>query len=120
MSFAPRQEPEQVPGLLLAATGLTIVLATVVGVLVAWRIERVATKHVEEYSNTPEPPPLGAIDRTLLESRSAPPALAARDAQRAELGRWGWADRDAGVARVPIDRAIDLWIAAQATSDGGP
>ncbi len=28
--------------------------------------------------------------------------------QMRELERWGWADRDAGIATIPIDRAIDL------------
>jgi hypothetical protein len=27
--------------------------------------------------------------------------------QRQRLDRWGWADRDAGLATIPIDRAID-------------
>jgi len=31
-----------------------------------------------------------------------------RDAQRRELAGWGWVDRDAGIARIPIDRAMDL------------
>jgi hypothetical protein len=31
-----------------------------------------------------------------------------RDAQRRELAGWGWGDRDAGIARIPIDRAMDL------------
>ena len=28
--------------------------------------------------------------------------------QRRELESWGWADRDAGVAHIPIERAMDL------------
>jgi hypothetical protein len=31
-----------------------------------------------------------------------------RERQRAELEAWGWADRDAGVARIPIGYAVDL------------
>ena len=28
--------------------------------------------------------------------------------QRRQLQSWGWVDRDAGLARIPIDRAMDL------------
>jgi hypothetical protein len=28
--------------------------------------------------------------------------------QRRELDRWGWVDREAGVAKIPIDRAMDI------------
>jgi hypothetical protein len=37
-----------------------------------------------------------------------------RDRQRAELARWGWAKRDAGVATLPIDVAIDLVVEQEA------
>jgi hypothetical protein len=31
-----------------------------------------------------------------------------RRAQLRELERWGWADRDAGLARIPIEQAMDI------------
>ena len=31
-----------------------------------------------------------------------------RDHERAESSSYGWIDRDAGIARIPIDRAIDI------------
>jgi hypothetical protein len=37
-----------------------------------------------------------------------------REANRARLEGWGWADRESGVAHVPIDRAIDE-VAARGT-----
>ena len=34
-----------------------------------------------------------------------------RNAQRAELEGWGWADRDHHVARIPIDEVLpELWL----------
>ena len=30
-------------------------------------------------------------------------------AQREELGRYGWVDRDAGLVSIPIDRAMELF-----------
>lgn len=34
--------------------------------------------------------------------------VALRHAQRAELDRYEWLDRDAGIVRIPVERAIDL------------
>jgi hypothetical protein len=31
-----------------------------------------------------------------------------REAQRRELDRWGWVDRKEGIAKIPIERAMDL------------
>ena len=31
-----------------------------------------------------------------------------RERQRRELESWGWVDRKAGIAKIPIDRAIDI------------
>jgi hypothetical protein len=36
-----------------------------------------------------------------------------RDTQRRELESWGWADRKAGLARIPIERAIDVVVAEE-------
>jgi hypothetical protein len=37
-----------------------------------------------------------------------------REKQRRALAGWGWADRDAGIATIPIDRAIDLVVSEEA------
>ncbi len=34
--------------------------------------------------------------------------LEVKRAQRAQLDRWEWVDRDGGVAAIPIERAIDI------------
>jgi hypothetical protein len=71
-----------------------------------------------------------AIAVTVLFLRTAPPQAAApppapaqadtslvlatergvtlKRAQRASLERFGWVDRDAGIARIPIERAMDI------------
>jgi hypothetical protein len=51
--------------------------------------------------------------RTISQVEQAPievwrPGIDLRDRQRRELESWGWVDRDAGIAKIPIDRAIDL------------
>ncbi len=44
-----------------------------------------------------------------------------RAAERAKLTGYAWLDRDAGIARIPIDRAIDIVAGlAAAPDDGGP
>ena len=37
--------------------------------------------------------------------------LDATRVQRRALAHWGWVDRDGGVARIPVERAIDLEVA---------
>ena len=37
-----------------------------------------------------------------------------RARQLNELRLWGWADRDAGLATIPIDRAIDVVVSGEA------
>lgn len=46
------------------------------------------------------------IDLDSIEHDAHGPAL--RAAQRARLESWGWVDRDAGIARIPIDEAIEI------------
>ena len=50
------------------------------------------------------------VARFVLGSEVAtPPATAhARVAPSADLDHFGWADRDAGIAKIPIERAMDL------------
>ncbi len=54
----------------------------------------------------PAPRALSHIEQTqILQARTG---IDLRDAQRRELETGGWIDRDAGIARIPIDRAIDI------------
>jgi len=39
---------------------------------------------------------------------------------RSHLSGYGWVDRDAGIVRIPIDRAIDLVCAAEAGKSAAP
>lgn len=42
------------------------------------------------------------------------PGIALREEKRRSLDQYGWVDRDAGIARIPIERAMDL-----VAADGG-
>jgi hypothetical protein len=45
--------------------------------------------------------------------------LAKKSEQRVALDHLGWADRDAGLARIPIERAIDIVVERARNRDGG-
>ncbi len=63
------------------------------------------------------PMTLGTVEQGLLVG-PARGLDVARD-QRAMLDRWSWVDRDAGIATIPVERAMDL-IAADAGKGGTP
>jgi hypothetical protein len=94
-------------GFLIAGLGLL----TVLGMVVSWLVFRGLDARYEA-AQPPAPP--------LAEARPAAPPeprlqmdprgdLAAVRQQEAEaLGGYGWVDRDAGIARIPIERAMEL------------
>jgi hypothetical protein len=49
---------------------------------------------------------IGIVEQALV--RDSRRGLDEKEAQRRDLMRWGWADRGKGIARIPIDRAMDL------------
>jgi hypothetical protein len=69
----------------------------------------------QEKREEPVPPMVAAnLKRTPREPRLEPDSLAplraARAREEALLSSYGWVDRGAGVARIPIDRAMDLLV----------
>ena len=52
---------------------------------------------------------IDGIHQTMIERDRHGLELKAR--QRASLEGWGWIDRDHGLARIPIERAMDLLVA---------
>lgn len=61
----------------------------------------------------PSKPQLSHIEQTPI--WDAERGLDLRRAQLRELQSWGWVDRNAGIAKIPIDQAIDIvvWQGAQ-------
>jgi hypothetical protein len=56
-----------------------------------------------------------------LQAMAADDLRSLRGAEQAVLDGYGWLDRDAGVARIPIDRAMDLLAAGKsARPEGAP
>ncbi|MDB4942144.1 MAG: hypothetical protein JWP97_1678 [Labilithrix sp.] len=100
------QEPDRVDrrrlgqGAILTAAGIAVaVLATLFFL-----------RDVPRPSTAPPAPP--AADTSFVVATQA--GITLRDEQRRALEGYGWVDRDAGVARIPIERAMDLLAA-----DGG-
>jgi hypothetical protein len=50
--------------------------------------------------------PIGRVRQDLFDDH--PSGLSLDALKRSELASYGWVDRDRGVARIPIDRAMDL------------
>jgi hypothetical protein len=105
-----RQEDDRlnVPSILKVAIALIAMLGILVSVAGLW-LQR-AERAVRPSGAFPErslfPKPLTGESREVFSAyrRRPPPA----DEARRELERFGWVDRDAGVAALPIDDAMDL------------
>ena len=98
MKEGPRdQEPDDLPlRKILVAAGATLF---VFSIGIACMAEGLTGRH-----GTTVPAPHSTVQYTLIDVGA--PGLERGRAVR--LDRFGWADRDAGVATIPIDRAIDL------------
>lgn len=100
------QEDDAIASARLArlAAGSTVILGA--GVVAAAALLVAVTGRVRPAGwSRPGPARIAGIEQTpVRESRAG---LDLNEARRRELDRWGWADRQAGVATIPIDRAID-------------
>ena len=102
-------EPMDVAGrpVLAAAIGLAVVLLIVAGgqlLLLRYYAERATEREapaapLAETRTPPEP-------RLLVDPRSA--LLELRAEEDALLHGYGWVNREAGIVRIPIERAIDV------------
>ncbi|MGD8631397.1 MAG: hypothetical protein PVG72_11820 [Gammaproteobacteria bacterium] len=94
------------PGPVLAAVlAMLLVLVAVLALLSPWR------------HGAPVPPPPAQTGAALLPDPSA--ALARFRARKAaRLGGYGWVDEPAGVAHIPVERAIELLLEPDAAPAG--
>lgn len=116
--FVVRQEPDRVShgklrgGAVLAALGIA---ASIGATLLFLRADADRAHDAARGAPAPSavtPAQAGTVETSLILATER--GLALRAAQRGELDRWGWVDRDAGIARIPIERAMDMMAA-----DGG-
>jgi hypothetical protein len=101
-----------IPAIVKFGIGLAVV-AILVHVAM-WALFRVYAAGADK-QDQPVPPMVAAsLQRTPREPRLEPhplaPRLAARARENAVLSSYGWVDRGAGIARIPIDRAMELLV----------
>lgn len=104
--------------------GVWLAVVTIAGFLVAWGVYRGLASLAAEADPAPSPIAAARVE-------SLPPAvqLSARPEQELaeyrkevdeRLSSWGWVDRDANLAHVPIERAIELVAADAAPTPDAP
>jgi hypothetical protein len=119
--FTVRQEPDDVAKRKLVAITIVSFIAFTGAVVVAAMLLDDARRGRDTGPATPAvaPTTIGTLEQGL--ALGPPRGLDMRRRQGAQLERWEWVDRDAGIARIPIERAMDLVAsgAAGTAADGG-
>jgi hypothetical protein len=115
--FAPHQEEDLVPSGTLVRTSIVAVLVGAIGVFAAGLIVIVAAGNIVPHvagpgGTRPAPREIAEIEQTQIWKSQR--GIDLRDAQRAELQRWGWANREHHIARIPIDEAMTLVVEQEA------
>jgi hypothetical protein len=103
------QEPDRVPVRRLAGIGLAALLVFGIGTLWAASVQRGAVGSVRS-DTAPRPAFAGDAEVGMVFQTPFEGSLAAtrNEAARQRLESVGWVDRDAGVAHVPIEQAMDI------------
>jgi len=102
-----RQEEDSIASAMLARLAVGAGVVAVAGVAVAGALVVAATGAIRpDIRSLQAPAEIAGVEQTPILVTQA--GLDLKEAQRRQLDGWGWADRDAGVATIPIDRAIDL------------
>jgi len=112
MTFPVRQEEDEVASGRVVRVAVIGVLVGVAAILAAGLLLFGAIGSVRgtvvgpgELARSERGEVAGAL-QTPLEGPAA--GLELRDRQRRELEKWGWVDRRAGIAKIPIDRAMRI------------
>lgn len=114
-----RQAPPAMDGRWLAILAVGAIAASLACIGLAWLFERLfLQRHEHESMEIAAPPPPEALGIEYWNIRDTARGLAKEAAQRERLESYGWTDREAGVASIPIDTAIEVWLERQARRDG--
>ena len=117
--FEVRQAPDLVDRRKITAVTVASLIVIVVAVIVSWAL-------LEGWRATPDRPPvpprpapatIATLEQSLILDTRRGQRL--RVEQEAALRRFGWADHDAGVATIPIDTAIDMYVERPPPLDRG-
>jgi hypothetical protein len=109
--FEVRQEEDVLPSPTLAKVAVAAVAVALLSVFFSALLLETNTGGIRANDGGGKPPPSGGEE--IAHIHQTPiwgPAhgLELRDRERDELSRYGWVDRDAGLAAIPIERAMDL------------
>lgn len=114
----PPPEPEALPGVrLLVILALTLAVFAASTVVVVF-LERAWTKDRSDFRHPSVPARLEEPKINLLEQvpfSKGPRSVPLKEAQRARLEGYGWADRSRGMAHEPVTKAM-----AQVAKEGTP
>lgn len=119
------QEDDRIPGkpilVVLGCTIVIILLGSLAAFLIAdWRAAQLANVRsgVMYFEPLPQAAPAAVpgqvpeevnhIEQVLFEDRA--PGLEDRAFEQELLGTYGWVDRETRLVRIPIDRAIELYV----------
>lgn len=104
------QEAERVGSALPLGIMLWVLLFSAILGVVAYVVLHVRDEHLRlapESSNAVRPEPRAGEIRTDLFAQPGA-AKTLRASQRQALQNYGWVDRERGIVRIPIDRAMEL------------
>jgi hypothetical protein len=109
--FEVRQEPDEVRARVLVSVGVASIVIGAAGVFFGGLLVSVVVGSLRPDYAPPggpraAPRELSGIEQTPIWQTKAGEDL--REAQQRDLERFGWVDRKAGIANIPIDRAMDL------------
>jgi hypothetical protein len=110
------QEEDWLAGRAITAIALLLIAITIatsvaVGRLLDARERALRPSGVFPERTLPRPTEHSAVEQEPFEAPS--PAARQRERDEAVLRSFGWTDRAHGLARIPIDRAIDLYVAEE-------
>lgn len=111
----PPQEQDIVPGRYIAGVGMGVIIATLIGTWVAYAIGDCSTRDMEagatERSARRTVADYHAVERTPFATEAQGTELHLR--AEAFLASYGWVDRDQEIIHVPIEVAVELYLARQ-------
>jgi hypothetical protein len=113
-----RQEEDRVPGRKVMVIAAIVVVVSAIYIVAALGIEACGPEGpLPGAYGQDVPEEVNAMELTLFDTE-LPSEMAVRQA-RAYLDSFGWIDPEAGIARVPIDVAIDLYLAERGVEPVG-
>jgi hypothetical protein len=109
--FEVRQEEDVLPSPALARVAAAAIGVALLSVFFSALLLETNTGGIRGNDSGGRPPPSGGEELAHIHQTpiwGAAHGLDLRDHEREELSHYRWVDRDAGLAAIPIERAMDL------------